>query len=291
MSKTVLNSHGQMAASAALRAPLWRPVVLHYPKKLLPHGQMRRREPAIDYPASYQSSKLRCGLTQPYAFDHGRPGQYCPECQCNKDRNHGGGGGRGGGDGDMDDTVSQCSRVSRASKRSIRSTKSKRDDGDGDAPLSHRSDTSVKTVISTATLKSGHSKRSPSQETVKSCATVKSSASIKSNSKADTVRAKASRHSQSDIMPHPHPGPKQPPKEAQTGYENYAPMTSAERKAALDEARFKYDKLIAEYNHLPVSVPTLRVRNRKIDIERELDELDYNINMFDQPNINVYYRR
>ncbi|XP_022218878.2 uncharacterized protein LOC111071704 [Drosophila obscura] len=317
MSKTEMNNQ---APSPNLRTPLWRPVVLHYPKKLLPHGQMRRRDLAFGYPTDYESTKLRCGLAQPHGIDHVRPGQYCPECQCHKDRNHGG--------GDMADNVSQCSRMSRASKRSVRSIKSKRDngngdgDGDNDSPLSQRSDISVKTLISKATLKSGHSKRSPSQETVKSNATVKSSAtvktsastksnvSVKSNAtvkssttakssaidvkyKKSSVRAKASRHSQNEIMPDP--GANQHKKETQTqaqaGYENYAPMTSTERKAALEEARFKYDKLIAEYNHLPVSVPTLRVRNRKIDIERELDELDYSINMFDQPNINVYYRR
>ncbi|BFG02831.1 uncharacterized protein DMAD_02228 [Drosophila madeirensis] len=332
MSKTEVHTQGQGATAAASRAPLWRPVVLHYPKKLLPHGQMRRRDLAFGYPAAYESAKLRCGLVQPHAFDHDRPGQYCPDCQCNKDRNHGG--------GDMSDNVSQCSRMSRASRRSIRSTKSKRgngkgngdgkDDGDNDSQVSHRSDNSVKTVISTATVKSGHSKRSPSQETIKSNATVKSSATIKSNAtvkssasiksslsvksnatvkssatakssandvkyKTNSVHAKPSRHSPSEIMPQPgakpQPQPHSQEKDTQSGYENYAPMTSTERKAAIEEARFKYSKLIAEYNHMPVSVPTLRVRNRKIEIERELDELDYSINMFDQPNINVYLRR
>lgn len=42
---------------------------------------------------------------------------------------------------------------------------------------------------------------------------------------------------------------------------------------------------------MPVSEPTLRVRNRKIAIERQLDELDYAINMFDQPHMDMYYKK
>ncbi|XP_070075222.1 uncharacterized protein [Drosophila takahashii] len=192
------------------------------------------------------------------------------------------------GEGDQADRVSISSRLSRLSRRSQRIvTQNSQENTDVEAPLSARSTASAKTL---------KSRRSVSQESVRSNATIKSNITVASRSTTASKRSQVSRKSQMmEVMPPPThlqdqkaPVEKTPPPVA---YEGYTPLTSSERNAALQDAHFKYGKLVEEYNHLPVSEPTLRVRNRKIAIERQLDELDYAINMFDQPHLDMYYKK
>ncbi|XP_016985458.1 uncharacterized protein LOC108048986 [Drosophila rhopaloa] len=203
------------------------------------------------------------------------------------------------GEGDQADHVSLCSRMSRLSRRSQRIPTRSQENTDPEAPLSARSGVSAKTL---------KSKRSVSQETVRSNATIKSNSTVASRSTTASKRSQRSQVSRKsqimEIMPPPShlqdqrakekvqeqvqaPAPAQSP----PVYEGYTPLTENERSAALQDAHFKYGKLVEEYNHMPVSEPTLRVRNRKIAIERELDQLDYAINMFDQPHLDMYYKK
>ncbi|XP_017065821.1 uncharacterized protein LOC108104339 [Drosophila eugracilis] len=192
------------------------------------------------------------------------------------------------GEGDQADRVSLCSRVSRASRRSQARPTSPKEGGDVEASLSARSKASAQTL---------KSKRSVSQESTRSNATIKSNITVASKSTTASKRTNASRRSQlMEVMPPPTHLEDQKPKEKvqqepPSPYEGYTPLTPQEREAAIQDAHFKYGKLVEEYNHLPVSEPTLRVRNRKIAIERQLDELDYTINMFDQAHLDMYYRK
>ncbi|EDX01721.1 uncharacterized protein LOC6524769 [Drosophila yakuba] len=202
------------------------------------------------------------------------------------------------GEGDQADRVSVCSRMSRVSRASQASRRSqaKSTQGEGtndpEAPLSARSGASAKTL---------KSKRSVSQESVRSNATIKSNITVASRSTTASKRSHVSRKSQlMEVMPPPTHLEDQRPKERErerekekvpTAIEGYTPLTASERQAALQDAHIKYSKLVEEYNHMPVSEPTLRVRNRKIAIERQLDELDYAINMFDQPHMDMYYKK
>ncbi|XP_017088493.2 uncharacterized protein [Drosophila bipectinata] len=201
-----------------------------------------------------------------------------------------------------EDTMSVCSRVSRMSTKSKKSSVGEKQE----TPLSARSSDSAKTLKSVM--------RSPSQESIRSNATVRSNMSLasrRSTASKKSVVSQASRKSQlMEVMPPPQlvareqkedkKEEREPEREKEkdgsskqepTQYEGYTPLTPKERQAALQDAQFKYGKLIEEYNHLPVSEPTLRVRTRKIAIERQLDELDYAINMFDQPHLEMYYKR
>ncbi|KAI8033257.1 uncharacterized protein LOC128265788 [Drosophila gunungcola] len=205
------------------------------------------------------------------------------------------------GEGDQADRVSLCSRVSRMSHRSQRTPDPSQENTDPEAPLSARSRASAKTL---------KSKRSVSQESIRSTATIKSNITVASRGTTVSKRSQVSRKSKiMEVMPPPAhlqdqkvrenkmvetqapaqgPEPEPAPKQAPEGY---TPLTKNERNAALQDAHFKYGKLVEEYNHLPVSEPTLRVRNRKMAIERQLDELDYAINMFDQPHLDMYYKK
>ncbi|XP_032309350.1 uncharacterized protein LOC6502180 [Drosophila ananassae] len=196
-----------------------------------------------------------------------------------------------------EDTMSMCSRVSRMSGRSKKSSVQEEKQ---DAPLSARSGASAKTL---------RSKRSPSQESIRSNATVRSNMSGISRQSTTSKKSGVSQGSRKsqlmEVMPPPqsvareHEADRKEEKdkdgsskqEPTTQYDGYTPLTPKERQAALQDAQYKYGKLIEEYNHLPVSEPTLRVRTRKIAIERQLDELDYAINMFDQPHLEMYYKR
>ncbi|EDV47066.1 uncharacterized protein LOC6550612 [Drosophila erecta] len=200
------------------------------------------------------------------------------------------------GEGDQADSASICSRmsrVSRASRRSQAMSTQGQGNTDPEAPLSARSGASARTL---------KSKRSVSQESVRSSATIKSNITVASRSTTASKRSQASRKSQlMEVMPPPTHLEEQRPREKKekdkdkekvpTAIEGYTPLTASERQAALQDAHIKYSKLVEEYNHMPVSEPTLRVRNRKIAIERQLDELDYAINMFDQPHMDMYYKK
>lgn len=49
----------------------------------------------------------------------------------------------------------------------------------------------------------------------------------------------------------------------------------------------EYQDLIDELNHMPLSSKTLRIRNRKIEIEKELRQLDYTIQIFSRSRVYV----
>ncbi|XP_068159120.1 LOW QUALITY PROTEIN: neurofilament heavy polypeptide [Drosophila tropicalis] len=206
---------------------------------------------------------------------------------------------------DEDDALSVYSMRSKASRRSNISKISKKSSlhlaggGDEEAPLSARSNSSLKTVKSAATVRSTCSVKSratiKSVESVKSQATLKSHMSHKSNA---TIKSRALSTARSEVSRRSVAGGESsmPQKSSSTTGHLESPCCchqqshmENERLAALNEAHYKYGKLIEEYNHMPVSEPTLRVRNRKIAIERELDQLDYAINMYDHAH--MHYRR
>ncbi|EDW51062.1 GM12015 [Drosophila sechellia] len=313
-----------IAAANARRVPLWRPVVLHYTEKLRPHAYNVQRRPRQLHGA-HESPRLRGGLAQPYGFhnemrrrmppnsmwlrfDHtvtrqravpqheGQHGQAVAPHQGQQSETDGQIQPKHG-EGDEADRISVCSRMSRASRASQASLASCRsqakstqaqENNEPEAPLSARSSASTKTI---------KSKRSVSQESVCSNATIKSNVTVASRSTNASKRSQVSRKSKlMEVMPPPTHLEDRRPQErekekAPTAIEGYTPLTANERQAALQDAHIKYSKLVEEYNRMPVSEPTLRVRNRKIAIERQLDELDYAINMFDQPHMDMYYKK
>ncbi|XP_016976693.2 uncharacterized protein LOC108042764 [Drosophila rhopaloa] len=62
-------------------------------------------------------------------------------------------------------------------------------------------------------------------------------------------------------------------------------LSSDQRRVLLDAARERQNKLIAEYNRLPLSMGTLRVRNLKQKLEQQLDLVDYDLNMLSQAKV------
>ncbi|XP_017028944.1 uncharacterized protein [Drosophila kikkawai] len=234
------------------------------------------------------------------------------------------------GEGDQVERLSQCpSRISRHSMREERS-KAGEDSMESEAPLSarsrastvtikskrsvsqesNRSNVTVKSNITVASKQSNASRQSniskQSNGSKQSNISKQSNASKQSNISKHTITSKRSQLSQKsgpmEEMPppeyqdrkhHHHQQQSEPkPQEPVHGdYEGYTPLTADQKQAMREDAQFKYGKLMEEYNHLPVSAPTLRVRSRRIAIEKQLDELDYAINMFDQPHMDMYYRR
>lgn len=69
----------------------------------------------------------------------------------------------------------------------------------------------------------------------------------------------------------------------------HVPVSDEERQITLKTAEEKQLELIAELNRLPMTSTTLRVRNRRIEIERESRELDAVIKTFSK--IKVYMKR
>lgn len=49
----------------------------------------------------------------------------------------------------------------------------------------------------------------------------------------------------------------------------------------------EYQDLIDELNHMPLTSQTLRVRNRQIEIEKELRKLDVTIQIFSRSRVYV----
>lgn len=49
----------------------------------------------------------------------------------------------------------------------------------------------------------------------------------------------------------------------------------------------EYQDLIDELNHMPLTSKTLRIRNRKIEIEKELRQLDHTIQIFSRSRVYV----
>lgn len=64
-------------------------------------------------------------------------------------------------------------------------------------------------------------------------------------------------------------------------------LTDEERQNTIQLTKEKLTELIAELNRLPMTSTTLRVRNRRIEIERELRKLDEVIKEYSKIKIYV----
>jgi len=62
-------------------------------------------------------------------------------------------------------------------------------------------------------------------------------------------------------------------------------LTSEQRMVLMDAVRKRQNQLIAEYNRLPLTVGTLRVRNLKRQLEQQLDVLDYDLSRLSLTNV------
>lgn len=296
-------TNGRVAAAALARqAPRWRPVVLHYPEKLRALGGSTR--PGYGK-ITEEKGAARCGLVKderellkscrcrcrhkPQAKPKPEPRQLVAKSSnqvCNNSQTD-----------DIKDTkflnkaLSKCKDCGNGEVPSQGSTKSpatkEKAEPEPEQPLSARSSCSMASV---ATVKSQMSTVSKcSKISNKSSATVcskKSRVSQASNTSKETLKQDDTQSIQG-----------QPPKSIHSeqcirgapNQDGFVLLTSDERQVALKNANARYAQLIDEYNRLPVSAATLRVRNQRIAIERELDEIDYTIHMFDHPNL--YMRR
>lgn len=64
-------------------------------------------------------------------------------------------------------------------------------------------------------------------------------------------------------------------------------LTDKERMEALHMAEKKYEALIKELNQLPITAQTIRVRSRKIEIEKDLASLEGTIRVFSRNKVFV----
>ncbi|XP_034120194.1 uncharacterized protein LOC117578677 [Drosophila guanche] len=64
-------------------------------------------------------------------------------------------------------------------------------------------------------------------------------------------------------------------------------LPEQERVDHLHSAQKRYDGLISELNHLPMTAQTLRVRNRKSEIDKELAVVDEKIRVYSKPKVYI----
>ncbi|XP_026294524.1 uncharacterized protein LOC113218400 [Frankliniella occidentalis] len=64
-------------------------------------------------------------------------------------------------------------------------------------------------------------------------------------------------------------------------------MPDAERRETLDMILKNYNKLITELNKIPVRTDTLKMKQRKIEIEKQLDKLEEGIRIFSRSKVYV----
>uniref|UniRef100_A0A1I8NL34 Enkurin domain-containing protein n=1 Tax=Musca domestica TaxID=7370 RepID=A0A1I8NL34_MUSDO len=64
-------------------------------------------------------------------------------------------------------------------------------------------------------------------------------------------------------------------------------ISEAERLAALNAAEKKMESLIQELNRMPMTTETLRIRRRKVEIEKELSQIELDIRTFSKPKVYV----
>lgn len=64
-------------------------------------------------------------------------------------------------------------------------------------------------------------------------------------------------------------------------------LTELQRMELLEAAQARYRDLIWQYNRLPLSMTTLRVRNLKIQLEQQLDRIDSDLTMLNLPPVYV----
>uniref|UniRef100_A0A1B0A1V7 Enkurin domain-containing protein n=1 Tax=Glossina pallidipes TaxID=7398 RepID=A0A1B0A1V7_GLOPL len=64
-------------------------------------------------------------------------------------------------------------------------------------------------------------------------------------------------------------------------------LSEDERLMALDNAKKKMSSLVQELNHMPMTMETLRIRNRKREVEKELTKIELDIRLFSKPKVYV----
>uniref|UniRef100_A0A1A9W1Y7 Enkurin domain-containing protein n=1 Tax=Glossina brevipalpis TaxID=37001 RepID=A0A1A9W1Y7_9MUSC len=64
-------------------------------------------------------------------------------------------------------------------------------------------------------------------------------------------------------------------------------LSEEERIRALNNAKKKTSTLVAELNHMPITTETLRIRNRKREIETELTKIEHDIRLFSKPKVYI----
>lgn len=69
--------------------------------------------------------------------------------------------------------------------------------------------------------------------------------------------------------------------------EGHVMLPENERKETLRMLRQSYAELITELNMMPVRSDTLKIRNRKIELENQLKKLDEGIKVFTRPKVYV----
>jgi len=62
-------------------------------------------------------------------------------------------------------------------------------------------------------------------------------------------------------------------------------LSSEQRRDLLESAQERQRQLISEYNRLPLSMGTLRVRNLKRKLEQQLDVVDHDLSMLLQAKV------
>ncbi|KAH8373114.1 hypothetical protein KR009_012123 [Drosophila setifemur] len=62
-------------------------------------------------------------------------------------------------------------------------------------------------------------------------------------------------------------------------------LTDQERLSYLTSAQKRYEHLVSELNHLPMTAQTLRVRNRKAEIDRELTTVEEEIRIYSKAKV------
>ncbi|KAI8122012.1 hypothetical protein FF38_02206 [Lucilia cuprina] len=64
-------------------------------------------------------------------------------------------------------------------------------------------------------------------------------------------------------------------------------LTEEERLKVLHKAQQKMSSLINELNHMPMTTETLRIRQRKVEIEKELTQLELDIRLYSKPKVYI----
>uniref|UniRef100_A0A1A9WR37 Enkurin domain-containing protein n=1 Tax=Glossina brevipalpis TaxID=37001 RepID=A0A1A9WR37_9MUSC len=64
-------------------------------------------------------------------------------------------------------------------------------------------------------------------------------------------------------------------------------LTEEERVISLNNAQKKMASLVQELNHMPMTTETLRIRNRKMQIEKELTKIEFDIRLYSKPKVYV----
>lgn len=70
-------------------------------------------------------------------------------------------------------------------------------------------------------------------------------------------------------------------------HEDQVLLTEQQRISLLEAAQARYRELIWQYNRLPLSMGTLRVRNLKIQLEQQLDRIDSELTALNLPKVYV----